>query len=47
VFPVRYRQTYRVELSFNLKIGRWIISMAVINILIYHRRKPINRASVV
>jgi hypothetical protein len=42
VFPVRYGQTYRVELRFKLKIGQWIISGIVRFILIYHRQKPID-----
>jgi hypothetical protein len=32
VFPVRYGQTYRAELSFKSKIGRWILSEKVIAI---------------
>jgi hypothetical protein len=43
VFPVRYGQTYRVELSFKLKTGRWVMSRIVIIILIYHRHKPIDK----
>jgi hypothetical protein len=43
VFPVRYGQTYRVELSFKEKTGRWIMSRIVIVILIYHRHKHIDR----
>jgi hypothetical protein len=39
VFPVKYGQTYRVEQSFNLKTGRWIMSRIVIGILTYHRHK--------
>jgi hypothetical protein len=42
VFPVRYGQTYRVELSLKQKAGRWIMSSIVIAILIYHRHKPID-----
>jgi hypothetical protein len=42
VFPVRYGQTYRVELSFEQKTGRWIMSRIVIVILIYHPHKAIN-----
>jgi hypothetical protein len=42
VFPVRYGQTYRVELCFKQKTGRWIMSRIVIVILIYHRHKPID-----
>jgi hypothetical protein len=42
VFPVKYGQTYRVELNFKLKTGRWIMSRIVIVILIYHRHKPID-----
>jgi hypothetical protein len=41
-FPVRYGQTYRVELSFKLKPGQWIMFRIVIVILIYHRHKPID-----
>jgi hypothetical protein len=42
VFPVKYGQTYRVELSFKYTTGRWIMSRIVIVILIYHRHKPID-----
>jgi hypothetical protein len=42
VFPVRYGQTYRVELSFKSKTGRWIVSRIVIVVLIYHRHKLID-----
>jgi hypothetical protein len=45
VIPVRYGQTYktyRVELSFKQKTGRWIMSRIVIVILIYHSHKPID-----
>jgi hypothetical protein len=50
VFSVRYGQTYRVdtiesnrvELSFKLNTGRWIMSIIVIFKLINHRHKPIN-----
>jgi hypothetical protein len=42
VFPVRYGQTYRVELSFKYKTGRRIMSRIAIVILIYHRHKPID-----
>jgi hypothetical protein len=42
VFHVRYGQTYRVELSFKQKTGRWIMSRIVIVILIYHHNKPID-----
>jgi hypothetical protein len=41
VLPVRYRQTYTVELSFKQKTGRWIMSRIVIVTLIYPRHKPI------
>jgi hypothetical protein len=40
MFPVRCGRTYRVELSFEQKIGRWIISR--IMIVIHHRHKPID-----
>jgi hypothetical protein len=39
---VRYGQTYRVELSFKQKTGRWIMPRIVIVILIYRRHKPID-----
>jgi hypothetical protein len=39
LLPVRYRQTYRVELNVTQKTGRWIISRIVIVILTYHRHK--------
>jgi hypothetical protein len=39
VFPVRYGQTYRVELSFKLKTGKGIMSRTVVVILKYHRHK--------
>jgi hypothetical protein len=42
VFPVRYGQTYRVETSFKLKPGRWIMTGIVMVILTYHRDKPID-----
>jgi hypothetical protein len=42
VFPVRYGQTYRVELSFKQKTGRWVMSRIVILLLIYRRHKPID-----
>jgi hypothetical protein len=41
VFPVRYGQIYRVELSFKSKTGRWIMSRIVVFILIYLRHEPI------
>jgi hypothetical protein len=41
VFPVRYGQTYSVEMSFQQKTGRWIMSRIGIVILIYRRHKPI------
>jgi hypothetical protein len=44
VILVRHEQTYRVELSFIYKIGRWIMDRIVIVILIYHRHKPTNVA---
>jgi hypothetical protein len=43
VFPVRYGQTYGVELSFKYTIGQWILSRNVIVIIMYHRHKPIDR----
>jgi hypothetical protein len=42
MFPVRYGQTYRVELSFKRKTGRWIMSKIMIIVLINHRQKPID-----
>jgi hypothetical protein len=40
MFPVRYGQTYWVELCFKQKTGRRIMSRIMIVILIYHRHKP-------
>jgi hypothetical protein len=47
VFPVRYGQTYRVELSFKEKTGRWIMSRSMIVILIYRRHKAIDLIHVI
>jgi hypothetical protein len=42
MFPVKYGQTYSVELSFKCKAGRWIMTRILIVILIDHRHKPID-----
>jgi hypothetical protein len=42
VFPVRYGQTYRVELSFKCKIGRSIMYRRETVILIYHHQMRID-----
>jgi hypothetical protein len=42
VFPVKYGETYRVELSFEEKTGQWIMYRVVIVILIRHHHKPID-----
>jgi hypothetical protein len=39
VFPVRYGQTYRVELSFKRKAGRWLMSRIVIVTLVGKKKK--------
>jgi hypothetical protein len=42
MFPVRYGHTYRAELSFKYKTGRWIMLRIVIVILKYHRHNRID-----
>jgi hypothetical protein len=42
VFPVMYGQTYKIESSFKQETGRWIISIKVIVISLYHRHKPVD-----
>jgi hypothetical protein len=42
VFPVKYGQTYRVELSFKQNTGQWIMSRIIVVMLTCHRYKPID-----
>jgi hypothetical protein len=40
--PVRYGQTYRIELSFKQETGPCVMCRIVIVILIYHRHKSVD-----
>jgi hypothetical protein len=42
MFPVRYGQTYKVDLSFKQKTGQWIMSRFVTVLLINYRHEPID-----